>query len=87
MFLFVHFRCHGLYSCRRCCWYIATSDWFEYFIMAVVVLNVIPAIWETYDIANKDEKDISSNEVWTFFGVNFLFLIIYVCEAIIKVRP
>ena len=53
--------------------------------MGTVFLNLIPAIWETYIIATTEETKIDASERWTFFGVNMIFFVIYIFEAIIKV--
>ncbi|CAG7640037.1 unnamed protein product [Allacma fusca] len=73
-------------GCRRCCWVIATSVWFEYFIMICVFLNMIPASWETYIITTMEDSYRENEEqLWMFFGVNVVFLVIYVLEAVIKI--
>ncbi|CAG7822907.1 unnamed protein product [Allacma fusca] len=70
-------------SCRRAVWWLVTRDCFEGVIILVILLNMIPAIWESVYIYDDNLQTSKFENV--FFGLSLFFNCIYLAEAILKI--
>jgi len=74
-------------------WWLVTREWFDGLMLLVVVINLIPVLWEFIrEVSNSeasscisgDEKD-GINLKLAFEVLNYIFTTIYTLEIIMKV--
>jgi hypothetical protein len=71
---------------RRPFWRLLCYDWFETMFSLLIIINMIPIIWEMVEFFDKvsscDEKEMKTR---IFFGVNVAFTILFTFEWFINV--
>lgn len=68
-------------------WWLATKSWFDYLITSLVILNMIPAIWQLILESKYDqcELDWMSDYDFAFRVCNLIFTAVYAFEFVVKV--
>lgn len=77
------------YSWRKNIWWVITRAWFDYIIIAIVLLNMIPAVWEMvyesrYGACKVNEE--TEKMQFLFEMINLAFTSIYLIEFGVKVN-